>query len=76
MVASMPSATAKRRAIGIIRISQKKGYAIGERSSRAIEQRCREDVAFRVICANRAPDPTDPSAHDHERGGLPRPLIR
>src|SRR5207248_11771851 len=30
--------------------------AIGERSSRAIERRCREDVAFRVICANRTPD--------------------
>src|SRR5438874_13205709 len=30
--------------------------AIGERSSRAIERRCREDVAFRVICANRVPD--------------------
>ncbi len=31
-------------------------YAIGERSSRRIEQRCREDVAFRVITANAAPD--------------------
>src|SRR5947209_12815863 len=31
-------------------------YAIGERSSRGIERRCREDVAFRVICANQAPD--------------------
>ena len=31
-------------------------YAIGERSSRRIERRCREDVAFRVICANRVPD--------------------
>ena len=31
-------------------------YAIGVRSSRAIERRCREDVAFRVIAANRAPD--------------------
>src|SRR4051794_33526956 len=30
--------------------------AIGERSSRAIERRCQEDVASRVICANRAPD--------------------
>src|SRR5918995_2795567 len=27
-------------------------YAIGERSSRRIERRCREDVAFRVITAN------------------------
>ena len=31
-------------------------YAVGERSSRAIERRCREDVAFRVITANQAPD--------------------
>jgi transposase len=31
-------------------------YAIGERSSRAIERRCREDVAFRVIGANQIPD--------------------
>jgi transposase len=31
-------------------------YAIGERSSRRIERRCIEDVAFRVIAANRAPD--------------------
>jgi len=30
-------------------------YAIGERSSRGIERRCREDVAFRVITANQAP---------------------
>ena len=31
-------------------------YAVGERSSRAIERRCREDVAFRVITANQFPD--------------------
>jgi len=31
-------------------------YAIGVRSSRAIERRCRDDVAFRVITANHAPD--------------------
>ena len=31
-------------------------YAIGVRSSRAIERRCREDVAFRVIAANQVPD--------------------
>jgi transposase len=30
--------------------------AIGVRSSRAIERRCHDDVAFRVISANRAPD--------------------
>jgi transposase len=31
-------------------------YAIGERSSRGIERRCRDDVAFRVITASRVPD--------------------
>lgn len=31
-------------------------YAVGERSSRGIERRLREDVAFRVIAANQAPD--------------------
>jgi transposase len=31
-------------------------YAVGERSSRGIERRCREDVAFRVITANLIPD--------------------
>ena len=31
-------------------------YAVGERSSRAIERRCHEDIAFRVIAANQAPD--------------------
>jgi transposase len=31
-------------------------YSIGVRSARGIERRCREDVAFRVICANRVPD--------------------
>ena len=31
-------------------------YAVGERSSRGIERRCREDVAFRVITANQARD--------------------
>jgi transposase len=30
--------------------------AVGERSSRGIERRCREDVAFGVITANQAPD--------------------
>src|SRR6187549_3162412 len=33
-------------------------YAIGVRSSRAIERRCHEDVPTRVICANQAPDHT------------------
>jgi transposase len=31
-------------------------YAVGERSSRGIERRCRVDVGFRVIAANQAPD--------------------
>ena len=31
-------------------------YAVGERSSRGIERRCREDIAFRVITANQIPD--------------------
>ena len=31
-------------------------YSVGVRSGRAIERRCREDVAFRVICANAVPD--------------------
>src|SRR3954452_23857763 len=33
-------------------------YCVGERSSRQIERRCVEDVAFRVIAANRARDHT------------------
>jgi transposase len=31
-------------------------YASGMRSSRGIESHCRDDVAFRVITANQAPD--------------------
>jgi len=31
-------------------------YAVGERSSRQIERRCREDLAFRVLTANQIPD--------------------
>jgi transposase len=33
-------------------------YCVGERSSRQIERRCREDVAFRVAAVNLAPDHT------------------
>jgi transposase len=33
-------------------------YSVGETSTRAIERRLREDVAFRVIAANRFPDHT------------------
>jgi transposase len=32
------------------------GYALGRRSSRAIERACVEDVAYRLIAANQAPD--------------------
>jgi transposase len=31
-------------------------YSVGVRSARGIERRCREDVAFRVLTANQAPD--------------------
>jgi hypothetical protein len=31
-------------------------YATRQRSSRAIERHCRQDVAYRVITANRVPD--------------------
>ena len=31
-------------------------YARGNRSSRGIERECQDDVAYRVICANRVPD--------------------
>src|SRR3954471_6702773 len=31
-------------------------YAVGVRSSRGIERHCHDDVAFRVIAANQAPD--------------------
>lgn len=31
-------------------------YAVGVRSSRAIERRCLEDIAFRLIAANHGPD--------------------
>jgi transposase len=31
-------------------------YAVGVRSSRQIERRCREDLAFRVLAGNQLPD--------------------
>ena len=31
-------------------------FSVGERSARAIEAHCRQDVAFRVICGNLVPD--------------------
>jgi hypothetical protein len=52
-------------------------YAIGERSSRRIERRCVEDVATRVICANRAPDHTTIARFTPApRGGAGRPVRR
>jgi transposase len=32
------------------------GYCVGVRSSRQLERRCQEDVAFRVLAANHTPD--------------------
>src|SRR6266487_2278639 len=32
------------------------GYCLGVRSSRQIERRCQEDIAFRVLAANQIPD--------------------
>src|SRR4051812_16742404 len=52
-------------------------YAFGERSSRRIERRCVEDVATRVICANRAPDHTTIARFSPaSRGGARRPVRR
>jgi transposase len=49
-------------------------YAKGVRSSREIERRCVEDVAFRVIAANLAPDHATiarfRAAHEHALGEL------
>ena len=49
-------------------------YAIGERSSRAIEHRCHVDIAFRVITANQAPDHATiarfRARHEQALGGL------
>ena len=44
-------------------------YAIGERSSRAIERRCSEDVAFRVITANQT-TPRSPASASATRPHL------
>jgi transposase len=32
------------------------GYCVGVRSSRQVERRCHEDIAFRVLAGNQAPD--------------------
>jgi transposase len=50
------------------------GYAVGERSSRGIERRLVEDVAFRVIAAGQAPDHATIARfrvrHEEALGGL------
>jgi transposase len=49
-------------------------YCLGERSSRRIQVRCREDVAFRVITANSFPDHATiarfRARHEHALTGL------
>jgi transposase len=49
-------------------------YAIGVRSSRQVERRCREDLAFRVLAGNQAPDQVTVAwfrvRHEHALAGL------
>jgi len=49
-------------------------YCKGERSARKIEERCTEDVGYRVICSNNVPDHVTinrfRSAHAEALGGL------
>jgi transposase len=55
-------------------------YAVGERSSRAIERRCQLDVAFRVITANQTPDHATIARfrvrHQEALGGLFSQVLR
>jgi transposase len=55
-------------------------YAVGVRSSRDIERRCREDVAFRIIAANHIPDHSTIcrflSANEHALVGLFSEVLR
>jgi transposase len=55
-------------------------YATGTRSSRQIERRCAEDVAFRFICANEVPDHSTLArfVKDYEKaiGGLFAQVLR
>lgn len=55
-------------------------YAVGERSSRGIERRCRVDVAFRVITANQQPDHATiarfRARHEDALGGLFPQVLR
>ncbi len=46
-------------------------YCLGERSSRGIERRCAEDIAYRVVCANQSPDHTTIARfRQHNEGAL------
>jgi transposase len=45
------------------------GYAIGVRSSRQIQRRCIEDLAFRVLTGNQAPDHVNCPGSDGGLGG-------
>ena len=55
-------------------------YATGTRSSRQIEQRCGDDIAFRFICANERPDHSTMARfvkdHEAELGGLFGQVLR
>jgi transposase len=55
-------------------------YATGTRSSRQIERRCAEDIAFRYICANEVPDHSTLArfVKDHEAaiGGIFAQVLR
>jgi hypothetical protein len=51
------------------------GYCTKVRSSRQIERLCETDVAFRVICAGRAPDHTTIARFRQEHAGVARRLF-
>jgi len=55
-------------------------YATGTRSSRMIERRCAEDIAFRFLCANEQPDHSTIARfladHDKELGDLFSQVLR
>src|SRR3954467_15688756 len=51
-------------------------YAIGVRSSRAIEQSCQDDVAFRWIAAKRTPDHATVARFRVRHGGGDRRAVR
>ena len=51
-------------------------YARGERSSRGVERRCVEDVAYRVIAAHQAPDHATIARSGSSRGVPGSPVYR